>query len=659
MSDVTTVLSSLRRVLVGRPVASGPGSSTRLPRTTALPVHSSNAFSSLAYAPDEVVLTLVAAGAAGLALGPAVGIAVVAIMLLIVLAFRAAVVAVPRGGIYEMARTNLGPRSGVVASAALLLDLVFTVAVSLAAFAQYAVTLFPVLRGQRLPVALAALVVLVLVCLRGAGRGRRLTALLVSVFVVMLAATIAVGVVGDLTGTLSRAVSAGYTVEGAVAGPATAVGVGLLALRAFAAGSALLTGVEVPVGATEQLRRPAVAGARWILLVMAGTMAVLTLGVMHLAQRTGVVVALDHALLRTPGGNPVPDTLTPPPVIAQIAGAVFGPGSAATTVMVASVAALLLIAARASFAAFPALTARLAEGGYVPRHLKARGDRLVQTSSVIALGAGAGVLLLVFQARTAYLVQLYVIGVFLAFTLGLAGMVRLWRRRLAHTPDTRGRAGVRLRLLLTAAALGVTVLAGAVVLVTRFASGAWVALLAILLGSLVMGRIHAHYEAVSAELAPSEEDDARALPSRVHATVVVTSLNRPTLRALAYARASRPASVEAVVVDVEREQTAALLLEWEKAGVPVPLTVVGSPYRDAVTPLVRHLRRLSGRRSHGLTMVYLPEYVVRPGWRALLHNRSATRLRSRLQREPGVMIASVPWQVQEGLRPGDLGTNGR
>lgn len=659
MSDVTTVLSSLRRVLVGRPVASGPGPSTRLPRTTALPVHSSNAFSSLAYAPDEVVLTLVAAGAAGLALGPAVGIAVVAIMLLIVLAFRAAVVAVPRGGIYEMARTNLGPRSGVVASAALLLDLVFTVAVSLAAFAQYAVTLFPVLRGQRLPVALAALVVLVLVCLRGAGRGRRLTALLVSVFVVMLAATIAVGVVGDLTGTLSRAVSAGYTVEGAVAGPATAVGVGLLALRAFAAGSALLTGVEVPVGATEQLRRPAVAGARWILLVMAGTMAVLTLGVMHLAQRTGVVVALDHALLRTPGGNPVPDTLTPPPVIAQIAGAVFGPGSAATTVMVASVAALLLIAARASFAAFPALTARLAEGSYVPRHLKARGDRLVQTWSVIALGAGAGVLLLVFQARTAYLVQLYVIGVFLAFTLGLAGMVRLWRRRLAHTPDTRGRAGVRLRLLLTAAALGVTVLAGAVVLVTRFASGAWVALLAILLGSLVMGRIHAHYEAVSAELAPSEEDDARALPSRVHATVVVTSLNRPTLRALAYARASRPASVEAVVVDVEREQTAALLLEWEKTGVPVPLTVVGSPYRDAVTPLVRHLRRLSGRRSHGLTMVYLPEYVVRPGWRALLHNRSATRLRSRLQREPGVMIASVPWQVQEGRRPGDLGANGR
>ncbi|WP_087133926.1 APC family permease [Micrococcus lylae] len=656
---MTTVLSSLRRLLVGRPVASGPGQRTVLPRTTALPVHSSNAFSSLAYAPDEVILTLVTAGAAGLTLGPVVGIAVVAIMLLIVLAFRAAVVAVPRGGIYEMARTNLGPRSGVVASSALLVDLVFTVAVSLAAFAQYAVALFPVFRGHRLPVALAALLLLVLVCLRGAGRGRRMTAVLVSVFVVLLTATIAVGVVQDLTGGLARAQSAGYTVVDTVAAPATALGVGLLALRAFAAGSALLTGVEAPVGAVEQVRRPSVPGVRWILLCMAGTMAALTLGVMHLAQRTGVVVALDHDLLRTPGGNPVPDELTPPPVVAQIAAAVFGGQAPWTTLVVASVAVLLLIAARAAFASFPALTARLAEGGYLPRHFKSRGDRLVQSWSVICLGIGAAVLLLVFEANTAYLVQVYVIGVFLAFSLALAGMLRLWRRRLAHTPGSRGRALVRLRLVLTAAALGVTVLAGLVVFVTRFASGAWVALPAILLGALLMGRIHAHYGAVAAELAPAEDDDARALPSRVHATVVVTSLNRPTLRALAYARASRPGSLEAVVVDIEREQTAALLAEWERAAVPVPLTVVGSPYRDGVTPLVRHLRRLSGRRSRGLTMVYLPEYVVRPGWRTLLHNRAASRLRSRLQREPGVMIALVPWQVQDGLRAGDLGANSR
>lgn len=659
MSDVTTVLSSLRRLLVGRPVASGPGQRTRMHRTTALPVHSSNAFSSLAYAPDEVILTLVAAGAAGLALGPLVGIAVVAVMLLIVMAFRAAVVAVPRGGIYEMARTNLGPRSGVVASSALLLDLVFTVAVSLAAFAQYTVALFPSLRGQGLPVSLVTLVLLVLVCLRGVGRDRRITAVLVSAFVVLLAVTIAVGVVHDLTGGLARATTSGYTVVDAVGVPATTLGVGLLALRAFSAGSALLTGVEAPVGASEQVRRPAVAGVRWVLLVMAGTMAVLTLGVMYLAQRTGVVVALDYDLLRTPGGNPVPFELTPPPVVAQLAAAVFGRFSPWTTLVVASVAMLLLIAARAAFGSFPALTARLAEGGYLPRHLKSRGDRLVHSWSVVLLGLGAAILLLMFQARTAYLVQVYVIGVFLAFTLALAGMLRLWRRRLAHTPDTRGRAGVRLRLAITAAALAVTVLAGVVVLVTRFGSGAWVALLAILASALLMGRIHAHYEAVTAELAPGGDDDARALPSRVHATVVVTSLNRPTLRALAYARASRPASLEAVVVDVEREQTAALLLEWEKAQVPVPLTVVGSPYRDGVAPLVRHLRRLSGRRSHGLTMVYLPEYVVRPGWRTLLHNRAAARLRSRLQREPGVMIAMVPWQVQEGLRPGDLGENSR
>lgn len=652
MSVVTTVLSSLRRLLVGRPVASAPGPHPRLPRAVALPVHSANAFSSLAYAPDEVVLTLVVAGAAGLALGPAVGLAVTAVMVLIVLAFRAAVAAVPRGGIYDMARRNLGPVSGVVASAALLLDLVFTVAVSLAAFAQYTLALVPALRGHQTAVASAALLALVLVCLRGAVRNGRTAAVLVTVSVVLLAVTVAVGVVQDLTGDLGRAPSAGYTVAGAAAAPATALGAGLLAVKAFAAGSALATGVEGPVAAVDQVRRPAVPGVRWMLLLMAGAMALLTLGVMHLTQRTGAVVALDPSLLRTPGGDPVPEQSAPPPVVAQLAAAVYGPEAVWTTAMVAAVAVLLLIAARAAFAAFPALTTRLAEEEYLPRQLAARGDRMVQSTAVLCLGVGAGMLLVLFDATTAQLVQVYVIGVFLAFALALAGMLRLWRRRLAQTPDTRGRAAVRLRLLLTGAALSVTVLAGLVVLLSRLRTGAWVALLAILVGAVAMGRIRAHYRAVAAELTPDDDDDARAMPSRVHAVVVVTALNRPTLRALAYARASRPASLEAVVLDVERERTAALLRAWGRAAVPVPLTVVGSPYRDGVAPLVRHLGRISGRRSHGLTMVYLPEYVVRPGWRSLLHNRTTARLRSRLRREPGVMVVSVPWQVQEGRPQG-------
>lgn len=264
------------------------------------------------------------------------------------------------------------------------------------------------------------------------------------------------------------------------------------------------------------------------------------------------------------------------------------------------------------------------------------------------MGAVALSLVLFFEARTALLVQLYVIGVLLAFTLAQAGMLRLWRRRLVHTPGSRARAAVRLRLIITAVAWVVTALAGVVVLVTRFTQGAWVALLAIVLGSLVMGRIRRHYADVDRELAPDPQDDARALPSRVHVVVVVTTLDRPALRALAYARASRPSSLEAVVVDAERAATLEVIDAWERAGLPMSLTVIASPYRDTVAPLVRHVREHRRRSPRDLTMVFIPEYVVRPGWRTLLHNRTATRQTRRLQREPGVMVGSVPWQVHEG-----------
>lgn len=647
---MATLSSLLRRGLLGRPVASHAADEPRMHRWRALPVTSTNALSSLAYAPDEIILTLVAAGTAALTLGPLVGWGVVAVMLLIVASFRAAVVAVPQGGIYRMARTKLGPRAGVVASAALLLDFVFTAAVSVAAFAHFAAALLPGLGEEsRVLVAGAALVGVLLVSLRGARLSRWVLPVVVSGFVALMVLLVLTGLWQEGRDALGRAPTAGWTQEGAgVGGAVGALATALLALRAFSAGSVLLTGVEVPVSSTRVMARPAVATVRWVLALMGLTLGALTIGVMHLAQRTGVVVGLDPALLRDAAGRPVTQDLAPAPVVAQLADTVFGPGSVLSVATIVTTALLLLFAAKSAFRSFPALASRLADDGYLPRQLRLRGDRLVHTWGVLALGATALALVLLFRAQTALLVQLYVIGVLLAFTLAQAGMLRLWRRRLVHTPGARARAAVRVRLVITAVAWVVTALAGVVVLVTRFTQGAWVALLAIVLGSLVMGRIRGHYDAVGRELAPDPQDDARALPSRVHVVVVVSTLNRPALRALAYARATRPSSLEAVVVDADRSATEAVIEDWARARLPVPLTVVASPYRDTVVPLVRHLRERRRRSPRDLTMVFIPEYVVRPGWRTLLHNRTATRQRRRLQREPGVMIGSVPWQIHEG-----------
>ncbi|MCY1159660.1 MAG: family permease [Citricoccus sp.] len=641
------ILEPVRRLLVGRPYDTERQRGRPLGRAVALPVFSANALSSVAYAPDEILLTLALGGTAALAMGPDIGLVVVAVMLLIVLSYRVSISAYPRGGDYAITRANLGPWAGVTVGAAMMMDLVFTVAVSVAAMAHYLAAVFPALTGAELWVAVAGVVLLALANIRGAGRGRLLPAVLVYLFLALLFGMLVSGLVQDLTGTLGAARSA--DVE-PVPDPAFEQGLGglavaVLAVRAFSSGSALATGVEVPAANVDAMAQPRIRTARFVMLAMGLLAGASTLGVMYLADRTNVVFVLDPATLRTTGGGEVPADYVQNPVLAQLANAVFGQGGLLSGALVLLVAVLLLLAGHSAFKSFPELTSRLARDAYLPRQLLTRGDRLGYTNGIVLLTLAALALVVAFRAQTALLVQLYVIGVFLSFTVSQLGMVRHWTRQLAHTPGGRPRQTVRLRRAVNLVGFAVTALVAVVVLVTRFTYGAWVALLAIALMVSVMARIRAHYDAVAAELDLTPAEDARALPSRVHALVLVMSVQRPTLRALAYARASRPSSLEAVVVDLDKGATRRLLAEWDRLQLPVPVTVLASPYREMAEPLIRHLRTLRRSSPRDLVVVYIPEYVVARGWQSLLHNRTTQRIKERLHREPGVMVASVPWQL--------------
>lgn len=385
------------------------------------------------------------------------------------------------------------------------------------------------------------------------------------------------------------------------------------------------------------------------MLVMGLLAAAMTFGVMHLAASTGVVVSLDPGSLRQADGSALPEDYVQNPVLAQLARTVFGEGSVPAIVLVSSVVVLLAIAGQSAFSSFPDLVSRLATDGYLPRQLATRGDRLTFTRSILLLTLAALLLVAVFRAQTALLVQLYVIGVFLAFTLSQLGMVRHWRRTLVTTPGRQARTAVRTRLAVNSVGFVVTALVALVVLTTRFVQGAWVALLAIAVLVLVMTRVRGHYTVVAAELALTPDEDARALPARVHALILVSTVHRPTLRALAYARASRPSTLQAVVVDLDTERTEELLEEWGRLQVDVPVTVLASPYREMTAPLIRHLRALRRTSPRDLVVVYIPEYVVAQGWHTLLHNRTAAQIKQRLHREPGVMVASVPWQLEEAV----------
>ncbi|KAA9393452.1 APC family permease [Kocuria coralli] len=633
---------------MGRPLHNERFAETALPKRTGLPVFSADALSSVAYAPDEIVLTLALAGVAAVTISPWVGLAVVLVTAVVVAAYRQNLRVYPSGGgDYEIASKNLGRRAGVAVGAALMVDFILVVAVSTSAAAQYLAAAFPRLVDHRIEVALVGILIAGLLNLRGIRFMGRAAVVPTYLFVVVMLALIGTGLVKSATGTLAPVPSASWEVLPAGSGDTawTTLAVIMLILRAFSSGAVSVTGVESVTGAVAYLRKPRAQNASTILTIMGAISCVLLLGTMYLVGRTGAVVVLDPvAQLRIDGQAPAEDFYQNP-LLGQLARAVFGLETPLFYVVILATVMVLVFAASTAFSGFPSLGSRLARDSFLPRQLKSRGDRFAFTNGVIALLVAAAILTLVFRASVNDLVQLYVVGVFASFTVTQAGMVRHWRRqrRHVHAPEQRRRMIGPVVLAHVALVLCATVLV--IVLVTKFAQGAWITLLAMsVLGGLMLA-IRRHYDSVDRELRLVAGSPVRALPSRVHAMIIVASVRKPVMRALAYARASRPSTLEALVVDVSQTATDRILQDWERLEIPVPITVLDAPYRDSVQPVIDHLRRIRRRSPRDLFVVYLPEYVVSSRWEQALHNQSARALANRLRLEPGVMIASVPWQV--------------
>ena len=646
MSDLT---DAAKRLLLGRPVRSDRLGHTLLPKRVALPVFASDALSSVAYAPDEILLTLSIAGLSALTISPWVGLAVAVVLLTVVASYRQNVHAYPSGGgDYEVASVNLGPKAGVTVASALLVDYVLTVAVSISSGAQYAATAIPALRGHETSFAVGLVVLLTLVNLRGVKESGKAFAVPVYLFMAAMGSIAFVGAVRYFTGTLPAAESAGLEVAPEAGFEQGLVGLagGFLVLRAFASGCAALTGVEAISNGVPAFRTPKSRNAATTLALLGSISVAMVMSILLLAQATGVKFVDDpeHQLLRD--GEPVGAGYEQHPVISQLAESVFS-GVEVLFVVVSIVTGLILVlAANTAFNGFPVLGSILARDGYLPRQLHTRGDRLAFSNGIITLAAAAIALIWAFDAEVTRLIQLYIVGVFVSFTLSQLGMVRHWNRALRTEPDPRSRKRMVRSRAVNAVGFAMTGTVLVVVLATKVVHGAWIALLAMAVVFVVMQAVHEHYRRVRAELALGDDvAAARALPSRVHAVVLVSHLHRPTMRALAYARASRPNVVEAVTVGVDAEEVESLRRQWEAADLPVPLKVLDSPFREITRPVLTYVRSIRRESPRDLVVVYIPEYVVGHWWEHLLHNQSALRLKSRLLFTPGVVVASVPWQL--------------
>jgi amino acid transporter len=648
-----------KRVLLGAPVRSERMGHTLLPKRIALPVFASDALSSVGYAPDEILLTLSIAGLAAYTLSPWVGLAVAVVLITVVASYRQTVHAYPSGGgDYEVATVNLGPQAGLAVASALLVDYVLTVAVSISSGAQYLATIVPSVHGYETQVAVSLVVILTLLNLRGVRESGTAFAVPVYIFMASMGLMVVYGFAQSLAGTLEPAASAQYTI---IAEPGfeqglTGLAGAFLVLRAFSSGCAALTGVEAISNGVPAFRKPKSKNAATTLLLLGAIAVTMVMSILMLAKRTGVhFVENPHEQLVGADGQHVSASYQQAPVIGQLAETIFRNVPFMFVLVTAVTGLILVLAANTAFNGFPVLGSILAKDGFLPRQLHTRGDRLAFSNGIIILASGAVVLIVAFQAQVTLLIQLYIVGVFISFTLSQLGMMRHWTRllRTESDPSVRGtmvrsRAVNSFGFVMTAAVL-------AVVLATKFVRGAWIALLlmAIIFGT--MRQIRAHYDRIARDLTVDDLTAARALPSRVHAIVLVSKVHKPTMRALAYARATRPSVLEAITVAVD-EDAERLRTEWEAADLPVALTVLDSPFREITRPVVDYVRSIRRESPRDLVVVYVPEYVVGHWWEQALHNQSALRLKSRLRLTPGVVVASVPWQLASAQALADVDT---
>lgn len=618
-------LARFRRRLFGRPLSTDEETGERLSVVTGLPVLASDNISSSAYATEEIMRVLVLAGAGALVLTVPVTVAVVIVLAIVVISYRQTVAAYPKGGgSYIVASDNLGTLPGLTAAAAILTDYVLTVAVSIAAGVAALTSIFPELFDQRVMVGVVLVVLLAMVNLRGIRESGLVFSAPAYLYIVAIFGLLGIGLFRFATGTLPdyEAPVAWLTAE--VAEP---LGL-LLILRAFASGSVALTGTEAVADGVQAFKPPEARNANLVLALMATFFVTIFMGVSFLATQLGIV----------------PDPSEQVTVISQLTAAFVGAGTPFHYLVQLSTAVLLVLAANTAFADFPRLSSFLARDGFLPRIFQFRGERLAFNTGIVVLAAVALVLIVAFGGSVSALIPLYTVGVFIAFTLSQAGMVRRWWK----LRDTA--SGWRLRAAINGIGAFTTGVVAVEVAATKFVHGAWVVMVLIPILIAVMLFIRRQYTSTARQL---EVQPGTKLPgpSREERVIVpVPGINRAVVQAINVGRSIAP-DVLAVLVSDDAEAAARVRERWEVQLPEVPLVIVESPYRALVGPLLAYLDVLDETwprdKDKPITFVVIPEFVARSWWERILYNQSARRLRGALLGRRHTVVVNVPYRRDE------------
>ncbi len=605
-------IALLKRMLVGPPMPLAQARHERLRKRVALAVFSSDALSSVAYATEEILLIAVLAGTAALHLSVPISIAIAALLAIVAISYQQTIHAYPSGGgSYIVARANLGAVAGLIAAAALLVDYVLTVSVSVAAGVAAVTSAFPDLATHKVALGVGCVAVIALANIRGVRESGRIFAVPTYFFILSFGFMIAEGLFRLATGSLPR------TPPPAL--PAAEALTWFLILRAFSSGCTAMTGTEAISNGIPAFRTPESRNAAITLGWMAAILGSFFIGLTVLADRLGIVPAEAET------------------VVSQIARRLHGTGIFYYMIQAAT-ALILVLAANTSFADFPRLSSLLARDRYIPRQFATLGERLVFSNGIMVLGAMAALLLVMFGGETHALIPLYAVGVFISFTLSQSGMVRHWWKD--RVPGWRHKIGIN---GLGAVATGIVTV---VIAVTKFTHGAWIVVLVIPTLVATFLAMRRHYDDVAEQLSL----EGLAGPPLLHHTVliIVGDLHRGVVRAVQYAKtlAAPSVAVRAVFVETDPAKTAKLEEKWARWGLGVPLVILNSPYRSLLRPLIEYLDALQALGDDHIVTVVIPEFLPSKWWQHVLHNQTALLVKGALLFRKNTVVADVPYLLK-------------
>lgn len=602
----------MKRWLVGDPLKTAQAAHERLSKRLALAVFSSDALSSVAYATEEILLVLILAGTAAVSWSIPVSLSIILLLAILTASYRQIIFEYPEGGgAYIVAKSNLGEWPGLTAAAALMIDYILTVAVSVAAGIAALTSAFPVLFPHREAICLIAILTVLVVNLRGVRESGRVFAVPTYLFIGAILVMILTGLSQILLGKASA--STGLTPN--TGGPVEGLTVFLI-LRAFASGCTALTGVEVISNGVSAFKKPEPKNAALTMLGMAAILGLLFIGISTLAYQFGILAKADET------------------VVSQIARATFGEGVMYYLIQ-ASTMLILILAANSAFAGFPRLASILARDGFMPHQMAVMGDRLVFSNGVIILGVFSCLLIVLFQGDTHALIPLYAVGVFLSFTLSQAGMVKRWLSK----------KGPHWRKKLAVNGVGAVTTAVATIIIasTKFIHGAWIVIVLIPFLIMLFRSIRSHYTAVAEQVALSR--DARPpRPRRNIVVIPISGVNRAVVRAVDYAR-SHGGEVKAILIDVDKEETALVEIKWAQWGCGVPLIVLPSPYRSILGSLLDYIEEQRQKDPECWITVVIPEILPARWWQNILHNQRALMLKASLLFKDRVVLTDVPFHL--------------